>query len=154
MKSEDLMAVVDFIYLGETNVQEENLNTFMSIAEELQLKGLTGEEGPHEEIQSGPEHKTKVEEKCDKNNERQKEKQIINSLPVALLSPDLNELDEKINSLMVLTELSNGQGKGFACQICGKEAILKNQTNMKDHIEANHIQGVSRPCNLCEKTFR
>ena len=38
MKSEDLMAVVDFIYLGETNVQEESLNTFMSIAEELQLQ--------------------------------------------------------------------------------------------------------------------
>ena len=51
-----------------------------------------------------------LKKKVDKNNERQKEKQIINSLPVALLSPDLNQLDERINSLMVLTQLSNGQG--------------------------------------------
>ena len=40
MKSEDLVSVVDFLYYGETNVNEENLNTFLAIAEELKLKGL------------------------------------------------------------------------------------------------------------------
>ena len=29
-----------------------------------------------------------------------------------------------------------------------------NHKNMKDHIEANHLEGISVPCNLCEEVFR
>ena len=43
MKSEDLLAVVDFIYYGEANVFQDNLENFMNIAEELKLKGLQRE---------------------------------------------------------------------------------------------------------------
>ena len=43
MKSEDLLAIVDFIYCGEANVIQENLDSFFAIAEELQLKGLMGQ---------------------------------------------------------------------------------------------------------------
>ena len=42
MKSEDLLAIVDFLYRGEANVFQENLYSFLAIAEELQLKGLMG----------------------------------------------------------------------------------------------------------------
>ena len=44
MKSEDLVAIIDFLYSGEANVYQENLDTFLAIAAELQLKGLTGEQ--------------------------------------------------------------------------------------------------------------
>ena len=40
--SDDLLAVVDFLYCGETNVYQENLDSFLAIAEELLLKGLVG----------------------------------------------------------------------------------------------------------------
>ena len=40
--AEDLSAIVDFLYCGEANVFQENLNSFLSIAEDLQLKGLMG----------------------------------------------------------------------------------------------------------------
>ena len=40
MKSQDLQAIVDFLYCGETNVFEEDLDSFLTIAEELQLKGF------------------------------------------------------------------------------------------------------------------
>ena len=43
MKSEDLMAIVDFLYNGEAKIFHENLDSFLAIAEELQLKGLTGQ---------------------------------------------------------------------------------------------------------------
>ena len=60
LKSEDLLAVVDFLYSGEANVEEDNLVSFLAIAEELQLKGLMGRVGEnpqstsvnHEESQS------------------------------------------------------------------------------------------------------
>ena len=43
LKSEDLLAIVDFLYYGEANIYQDNLDTFLNIAEELQLKGLNGE---------------------------------------------------------------------------------------------------------------
>ena len=42
LKSEDLMAIVDFLYCGQANICQENLDSFLAIAEELQLKGLVG----------------------------------------------------------------------------------------------------------------
>ena len=42
LKSDDLVAMVDFLYFGAANVDQENLDFFLAIAEELQLKGLRG----------------------------------------------------------------------------------------------------------------
>ena len=40
VKSLDMLAIVDFLYCREANVYQENLESFLAIAEELQLKGL------------------------------------------------------------------------------------------------------------------
>ena len=48
MKSDDLTAIVDFLYFGEANVYQENLDSFLAIAEELQLKGLEGSKDQQE----------------------------------------------------------------------------------------------------------
>ena len=42
IKARDLLCVIEFIYHGEANVYEEDLNDFLVIAEELDLKGLCG----------------------------------------------------------------------------------------------------------------
>ena len=42
LRFEDLAAVVDFLYLGEANVNQDRLDNFLALAEELKLKGLTG----------------------------------------------------------------------------------------------------------------
>ena len=42
LKAKDLVAIVDFIYHGEANIYQEDLDEFLALAEELQLKGLTG----------------------------------------------------------------------------------------------------------------
>ena len=42
LKAQDLASIVDFIYHGEANVLQEDLDGFLALAEELQLKGLTG----------------------------------------------------------------------------------------------------------------
>ena len=36
--------MVEFLYIGEVNVGQENLDTFLALAEELKLKGLDGSE--------------------------------------------------------------------------------------------------------------
>ena len=54
VKSVDLLAIVDFLYCGEANVYQENLDSFLAIAEELQLKGLMGKAGDDEVTQTEP----------------------------------------------------------------------------------------------------
>ena len=74
------------------------------------------------------------------------------ALPKEDFAGDLQELDQKVISMMVLGHnmLANGKQRASVCQVCGKEG----QTSLiKDHIEANHLEGISIPCNLCEKTF-
>ena len=73
---------------------------------------------------------------------------------------DLQALDEKIRSMMEKGEKmipagkqANGKQKqaiSWTCKVCGKEDKL---ANIKDHIEANHVEGISIPCDFCDKTF-
>ena len=55
--------------------------------------------------------------------------------------------------------ISNGKGKqggmpqqkrAFVCKVCGKEG---QSGNIRSHIEANHIDGISVPCANCDKNF-
>ena len=45
VKYADLVAVLNFMYHGEVNVAQEELNSFLAVAEELKVKGLT-QNGP------------------------------------------------------------------------------------------------------------
>ena len=66
---------------------------------------------------------------------------------------DFGELEEKMKSLMEASSNLDPSGKQKAniCKVCGKEGQGKV---IKDHIEANHLEGVIIPCNICKKTFR
>ena len=71
------------------------------------------------------------------------------------ISGDLQEVEDKIKSLMSKSDkkVPNGSNmtRATVCTVCGKEDTL---THIKEHIEVNHLEGVSIPCNSCEKTFR
>lgn len=41
IKHQDMEAVLSFMYHGEVNVAQDNLNSFLSVAEDLKVKGLT-----------------------------------------------------------------------------------------------------------------
>ena len=43
VKMSDLVSILDFIYHGETNVHQEDLEVFLATAKEMKLKGLTEE---------------------------------------------------------------------------------------------------------------
>merc|ERR1711994_888788 len=48
--SDTLEAIMDFLYFGKANVFQENLDLFLAIGKDLQLKGLTETEDAVEEI--------------------------------------------------------------------------------------------------------
>jgi len=41
VKYEDILSVLNFMYHGEVNVAQEDLNSFLAVAEDLKVKGLT-----------------------------------------------------------------------------------------------------------------
>ena len=168
VKSEDLTAIVDFLYSGEANVLQENLDTFLALAGELRLKGLMGGADETNEIQqenslkSKPNHGQSTFPLVMK--EDNKKCQILENKDdlrtVALIgnnfSEYMEELDLRVKSMMEKgsNTISYGKGrlcKANVCKICGKEGQV---VAIRDHIEANHLEGISLPCNLCGKTFR
>jgi len=52
----DLMSVLNFMYHGEVNVAQDELNSFLSIAEDLKVKGLTQNKSNEE-----PRHKQEIQ---------------------------------------------------------------------------------------------
>ena len=185
VRSDDLSSVVDFLYCGEANVFQANLETFLALAEELQLQGLMGKANDGELkrepfkmplLEKAGEAKVfedmfnfKMPVKKKGNQMIKKEAHISKSSGPfqkefngeildktgalkRFFSGDVQELDEKCISLMEKTLKKNANGQLlYTCRLCGKEA---KSDHMKDHIEVNHLEGVSIPCNLCDKELR
>eukprot|EP00092_Neocalanus_flemingeri_P040222 GFUD01043811.1.p1 GENE.GFUD01043811.1~~GFUD01043811.1.p1 ORF type:complete len:336 (+),score=64.40 GFUD01043811.1:448-1455(+) len=58
VKYTELQSVLNFMYLGEVNVAQEELNSFLSVAEDLKVKGLTQNTMAVGEEAIKPTHKT------------------------------------------------------------------------------------------------
>ena len=203
IRFEDLVAIVDFMYHGEANIYHENLNMFLKIARELQLKGLnTVKQEEHfldmdyktcpqkpdidnkgDIIQNKTTHTEKTDlsehqiEKPslsvigDLNNrhETMERSTISRQKTVALkintdqeyssvkmvplinreFSGDFQDLDDEINTMMTMGDYKIKAKHVYTCNLCGKQGI---KTNIKNHIEVNHIKGLSFSCNICEKS--
>ena len=67
LKAKDLEATLSFIYHGEANIYQEDLDAFLALAEELQLKGLERNEDqtPNADKQSNVIEKTLKPRKYD-----------------------------------------------------------------------------------------
>ena len=168
VKADDLVAIVDFLYFGETNVKQENLEAFLALAQELKLRGLTGPveetekrfipEIPQEKKMGFKKHKTETIRNATNpieiyNSSDEGKSSTIS--PVALVnSTDVQQLDEQIKSMMDISEkmTTDGSQKARKCKVCGKEGWRRN---IMTHIEANHIiSDVSHPCDICGKVSR
>ena len=162
MKSCDLTAIVDFIYLGEANLFQEQLESFLALAEELELKGLNGSSG--EKVPEYPEGPfTHTESRSDLKRTQKitggsistsNVKYESNSFEgtVVRIQPKLKRASTIDSDTMAKIEtMIIKQADGYSCTNCGY--ISKNTSHMKEHVE-KHIEGLEYPCNLCNKIFR
>ena len=178
-ESKDFVSILDFVYFGEANVNREDLDSFVAIAEDIQLKGLTRQTSKdliHEqEVTQHYEPIQKSREMLEKSTNPRLDLQrwllqpnrnvpIAPSTTVEISnqsSIDLLALDRKVKSMMehgqkmitTVKEIRDGTPKqetSRICRVCGKEGLQKH---IRKHIEANHLEGLCIPCDVCDKTF-
>ena len=167
VKFEDLLAFVDFLHCGEANVYQENLDSFLCIAEDLKLKGLTGQQDVNEKMMKpnqreiGPHATFKNEELISNTGKSHfvleqdtftSELSQERTLSVQKFVPSdviVQELDAKVKSLMDKSQnISSSGSRASTCKVCGKEGQM---VAIRDHIEIKHLEGVSLPCDVCGK---
>ena len=96
MKSEDLIAIVDFLYCGETRIHQENIDSFLAIAEQFELKGFLFQ-NPGQDIKShGPTIKVESEPITRKANNLET---VSEPEPTRLFSKEQKSTSESLSRL-------------------------------------------------------
>ena len=153
--SRELIAIVDFVYYGEANVEHEHLDAFLLLAEEMRLKGLTGSAERSDSKTKNPQQK--IVPNMQNSTNSKAEDGVFLKMPVALVAEEHQELDEQIKSMMEVGEtiltVGNRSVRAKKCKVCGKEG---QTSNIMTHIESNHIttSNISHSCNICGKISR
>ena len=170
LKTRQLTTMVDFIYLGEVNIHQEDLDGFLLLAQELELKGLTEEDTA---IEHRGKNKSEVvpERKYEKvigslNNSKQdidnyqnmtshENNQNIYRTETKTLVPMEASLKQSIHIkddvLQMRETMFEKVGKLWMCKVCKFSSV--QACNLREHVE-KHIEGVEYPCNLCGKIMR
>ena len=168
IKSDDLKNIMDYIYNGEVQIFQDDLDRFLSIAQKLKLEGLMGTDGPEpkeEQDYSVPENidantevtdTKQVEVERTKAQPRQKSREIVamDKIVAPISSENIDEIRKTLQQY-----IKTGADGNLKCTICGKEASCPpsaprvGRRNLENHIET-HLEGLSFPCQLCGKTFR
>ena len=128
MKSADLLAIVDFLYCGEANVLQENLDSFLAIAEELQLKGFSGQGSGNVNVDTNlpkslakriePVFKKELKTPISTGFDTSKPDDQLNAnefdqanRSVSLTSLFVEELNEKVEAMLEKTQNLMGNGR-------------------------------------------
>ena len=156
----EINLMLDYIYRGEVQIYQENLDRFLEIAKKFNLDGLVAEEEeekdtsryfkeeyPHAEITNYQEND--YESATQENQVNQPPSKPIIEKSVKVLSKNIeaqnSEVHEKFEELVVK---ENGL---WRCTVCDK--TMKVGRDMRRHLET-HLEGLSYDCQHCGKTFR
>ena len=160
----DLELIMRFIYLGEAEVGEENLQRFLDSAKELEIKGLdqmfATNEGIDQEIPKKSQEivkgeasenlvETIVEEMPEENkgNNIEGDNEISTSDFASKLSKLVKaERSDKKSSTESQKMKSHGMS-GFYCQECNKE--FSGKGSLLNHTRYIH-EGIVYSCDFCE----
>ena len=139
--------MIDFIYLGQAEVFEDDLDSFMDIANKLKVKGLTKEDANNYK----------------KTNPSSPTRQDFLELTPWKINPIISTPNDSLSELIkeesdihetnesTIDQIHQGKtsSEKFSCDECAFTAFYKSNVNR--HKRARH-QGVKYPCNLCDWT--
>ena len=150
VSSTDLNNILDYIYNGQVEIYQDQLDRFLTVAERFKLEGLLkGEndgEVQEEKIIQNFDLKVNV-----KKPEKVKSENVSTLLDTQISltdATDLDNLDQKIYENM-----ERKPGGIYSCKICSKTISGGRRRDMKYHVES-HMVGLTFPCNTCGKEFR
>ena len=158
----ELNSVMDYIYQGEVQIYQNDLDKFLEVAQKLKIEGLIGGEQKdeskndilmedEEQVEDVPDKSMNVpvvEKKptiMTRDMKKYQKRNTVNT--TALVSNQSSVADAKaaVNELVEKTEA------GWMCRTCGKTA--KTSSDIRRHAEI-HIDGLAFDCELCGQTFR
>ena len=157
VESKELNHILDYIYEGEVQIFQEDLDNFLDVAKKLKISGLN-EEGKEEmndmhEKNYQADFDTEIEETSfltDTKVHRKmecKEKKTEKTVSVlANQGTDVYEEAKRAVDEILVKDFDN-----WVCNVCNKSS--KKNSDMRKHAEL-HIEGLSFPCQLCADTFR
>ena len=134
VESTDLKAVLQFIYLGQTRILKEQVESFLEAARELQVEGLAEQK------------KEKIPEVVDKGNIRDKtnldENKVAYNIP---FEPKMNGQESEPWLLSKHNSTNDTDiNTNYKCDICGFESNSKTDKNrkfiLKEHKKRHHLE--------------
>ena len=171
VKAEDLIAMIDFIYLGEASIVQEQLERFLAFAEELELKGISNGRG-----ETAVEYRTTVSDlkgECLNNKNQRRTTENMEKITFENLFKIKNVKSEKSTfegrvewgkekekqtatidpeTKAKVASMIERRAEGlFACTEC--QYTSKISCHMKEHVE-KHIEGLEYPCKSCGKVLK
>ena len=151
---EELNFMLDYVYNGEVNIEQDQLDRFLTIAKRFQLEGLISDGSGELEVEDSHYINLKNSNKIQPDTEKVdnfKKISLIGSREHIKISSEefqtVEELDEKI-----IENLSRVDGtKKWQCLLCNQ--VSRFLSHAKEHVEV-HFGGLSFPCQNCDKIFR
>ena len=155
VNSGDIRNVMDYIYNGELQIFQEDLDGFLNVAQRLKIEGLlAGPEDDQEEevnIKKTESYEDTFHQVEDSPIQKTPSQSFRPERSVAKLRTEINqdnmsELEEQIEQHII-----RNTDRTFSCKVCGKNSATSQ--HIKWHVET-HLDGLSFNCPVCEKTFR
>ena len=144
---EDMRAILDFIYLGQTKVDMEKVNEFMELAKDLQIKGLT----PSLDSEIGPDDS---EEMGNDSNNMRSVKQMENSIQNRMTTDEpaiqfICHLCEytNISRKKMIDHMEEKHSISLTCYLC--DYTCHQKIDLRNHMQIMHTDGIYS-CNQCE----
>ena len=168
VSSINLGFILDYIYHGEVNLYQEQLDGFLESAQKLEISGLMGDSQSSQDKQEcGLEdinnslhtfkeeyHKSQehlmVNTHEDVGTPRQK-REFTKSISENRPNYDVTGLNSEEISVKMKSMYQKIDGV-WTCNECGKTSNGKS-SDMRLHVET-HLDGLCYSCNLCHKEFR
>ena len=169
VNSINLKYILDYIYNGEVNIFQEQLDNFLESAQKLEIEGLIGNnEDCQENLEDKHEQGLKPESDDNLKIVQSTQHQPAENRRLARISEDRNSpitrrqprnaiinveslTAEEIN--MKMKELYEKTDDGWRCLACDHTNTGKMSSNIRQHVET-HMDGLCFTCNLCGKEFR